>query len=146
MRHCELGIDGDGALEKRNSGSRACGEGDFPGGAIGLQRFERWSAGFFKGSRVHFNGGERFSDPCSESAGDLAEGIEDIFFLGACPCSSLKMSPVRQSFARNPNTYCAPRFAIEPSSTAALPVRSQISRASSGVSRASGGRSMRRSV
>jgi hypothetical protein len=53
---------------------------------------------------------------------------------------------VRQLFARNPSTYWLPRGAIEPSSTAALPVRSQISRASSGVSCASADLPIRRRV
>ena len=48
--------------------------------------------------------------------------------------------------ARNPTTYWVPRLSIEPSRTAALAVRSQISRASSGVSRASAGRLIRPSV
>ena len=57
----------------------------------------------------------------------------------ACTCCSSRMSPVRQFRARSPSTYWLPRLAIDPSSTAALAVRSQISRASSGVSRASAG-------
>ena len=54
-------------------------------------------------------------------------------------CSSARTSPVRHSSARSPNTYWLPRLASEPSRTAALAVRSQISRAISGVSRVSAG-------
>jgi hypothetical protein len=46
--------------------------------------------------------------------------------------------PLRQSVARNPRMYWLPRLAMEPSRTAALAVRSQISRATAGVSRAFG--------
>ena len=53
---------------------------------------------------------------------------------------------MRQFLARNPKTYWLPRLSIEPSRTAALAVRSQISRASSGVSRASAGRPIRPSA
>ena len=53
---------------------------------------------------------------------------------------------MRQFLARSHNTYWLPRLAIEPSRTAVLPVRSQISRAISGVSRVSGGRFMKRSA
>jgi len=42
-------------------------------------------------------------------------------FLAACTCSSARISPVRQSSARNPNTYWLQSLAIEPSRTAALP-------------------------
>src|ERR1017187_2211065 len=60
-------------------------------------------------------------------------------FRAACTCCSSNTSPLRQLRARKPRTYWLPRRAIEPSSTAALAVRSQISLASSGVRCASGG-------
>ena len=65
-------------------------------------------------------------------------------FLAADACSWSRISPVRQFLARKPNTYWLPRLVIEPSTTAALPVRSQISAATSGVSFASVGRTIRR--
>src|ERR1035438_3674010 len=43
-------------------------------------------------------------------------------FLAACTCSSSSRSPVRQFVARSPTTYWLPKLAIEPSTTAALPV------------------------
>jgi hypothetical protein len=52
---------------------------------------------------------------------------------------------VRQFRVRNHNTYWLPRLAIEPSRTAALAVRSQISRAISGVSGVSAGRLLEQS-
>ena len=53
---------------------------------------------------------------------------------------------MRQFLARNHKTYWLPRLAIEPSRTAVPPVRSQISCATSGVSRVSGGRFMKRNT
>ena len=69
----------------------------------------------------------------------LLSALSTSSFFAACTCSSARTSPVRQSFARSPSTYWLPRLAIEPSSTTALAVRSQISRATLGVSRASEG-------
>ena len=48
-------------------------------------------------------------------------------FFAACACSSSRISPVRHLFARKPRTYWLPRLEIEPSRTAALLLRSQIS-------------------
>src|ERR1039457_4321783 len=48
-------------------------------------------------------------------------------FLAADACSSSRRSPVRQFLARKLNTYWLPRLVMEPSTTAALPVRSPIS-------------------
>jgi len=48
-------------------------------------------------------------------------------FLAACACSRSRMSSGVAVLARNPKTYWLPRWSIEPSSTAALAVRSQIS-------------------
>ncbi len=67
-----------------------------------------------------------------------ASALKMSSFLAAGACSSSRISPVRQFLARTPDTYCLPRRAIQPSTTAALPVRSQISDATSGVSFASG--------
>ena len=67
-------------------------------------------------------------------------------FLAACCCCSSRISPSRQSFARKPRTYSLPSVAMEPSTTAAAPVRSQTSCAVSPVNRASAGRPMRTSV
>ena len=52
---------------------------------------------------------------------------------------------MRQFLARSHKTYWLPSPAIEPSRTAELPVRSQISRETSGVSRVSSGRFIKRS-
>ena len=57
----------------------------------------------------------------------------------AVACSSESRSPVRQFTAFRPRTYWLPKLEIEPSMVAALAVRWQTSRASSGVSRASFG-------
>ena len=57
--------------------------------------------------------------------------------LAAWICSCARMLPVLQFLARRPKTYWLPRLAIEPSSTAALAVRSQTCCAISAVSRAS---------
>ena len=64
--------------------------------------------------------------------------------LGLPPSLALlpAMSPVWQFTAFNPITYWLPRLAIDPASMALLPVRWQISRATSGVSFASGGRAI----
>src|ERR1035438_6084052 len=67
-------------------------------------------------------------------------------FLAADACSSSRRSPVRQFLARRLSTYSLPRLVIEPSTTAELPVLSQISDATAGVSFASGARTIRRSV
>ena len=53
---------------------------------------------------------------------------------------------MRQFLARNDKMYWLPRLAIEPSRTAVPSVRSQISCATSGVRRVSGGRFMKRST
>jgi hypothetical protein len=64
----------------------------------------------------------------------------------AVACSCARESPVRQFTALRPITYWLPRFATEPLTTAALWVRWQISRATGGVSRVSGGCPMKRRV
>ena len=67
-------------------------------------------------------------------------------FLSVWACSSARTSPVRQFLALSHKTYWLPIPAMEPSRTPELPVRSQISRAISGVSRVSGGRFIRRTA
>ena len=52
------------------------------GRAIGLQGFERRRGRLFERSVVLLDGGERFADSGSEFAGDLTQGIQDVFFLG----------------------------------------------------------------
>lgn len=64
----------------------------------------------------------------------------------ACVSSRANESPLAQFTAFNPTTYWLPRLLIEPARTAALPVRSQISRAVSRVMRPLGERPIRRSV
>src|SRR5205823_2360068 len=88
---------------------------------------------------VLFDRGERFADSGSEFTGNLTQGIQDVFF--SCCLRLLLIEDLSSAavLCPYPNTYWLPRRATEPSRTAALAVRSQISRASSAVSRASAG-------
>ena len=135
MRHRELRIDGDGALKVRDRAPqnhartrRFC---------AALYAFRASSDGVVACSSGVECSWIVASDSPSRGPDlkrDSAQGIQDLFFPSACACSCARTSPVRQFLARNHKTYWLPRLAIEPSRTAALPVRSQISRAISGVS------------
>ncbi len=66
--------------------------------------------------------------------------------LAASSCSLASVSPLLQPTASTPITYCPPKFEMDPSRNALLPVRIQSSRAISRVIRSFEGRPMRRSV
>src|SRR5437667_6006551 len=66
--------------------------------------------------------------------------------LAASPCSLASVSPFPQFTACNPTMYWLPKREIDPASSALLPVRKQISCATSRVTRSLGGRPIKRSV
>src|SRR5437660_6301060 len=66
--------------------------------------------------------------------------------LDASPCSLASVSPFPQFTACNPTMYWLPKREIDPASSALLPVRKQISCATSRVTRSLGGRPIKRSV
>jgi len=78
VRHCELGVDLNGAPEERHPGNRTR-EAGLQSRAIGFQGFERRRGCLGKRSVVLFDRGERFADPGSEFAGNLAQRIQDVF-------------------------------------------------------------------
>ena len=67
------------------------------------------------------------------------ERVQDVFSPRRLRLLLIQNVSGLQFLARRPNTYWLPRLAIEPSSTMALAVRSQICCATSDVSRASFG-------
>ena len=125
-----IGIDFSRALERGTSGAvPRCG--NWPSAPrYRLSRLRARRSLPRERSIVLFNRGERFTDSASEFARELdSETLERLLFLPLVLAPQPEQSPVRQSVARSPKTYWLPRLAIEPSRTAALAVRSQISRA-----------------
>ena len=121
VRQGELWINFDGAFEKRNRPGKTTGESDFHRSTVGFESFERWCRGFVERSRIFFHRSERLADAGLNLRAIRLSAFKTSSFLAACACSSSRMSPVRQFFARRPTTYWLPMGAIEPSRTAALP-------------------------
>src|SRR5713101_2721345 len=65
----------------------------------------------------------------------LSRALRTSSLLGASACSFASVSPVLQLTASRPTTYWLHKREIEPRSSALVPVRKQISRAISGVTR-----------
>ena len=135
---CEIRVEFDGVLVKRNSRSIASSSMYLKTRAEGFQRFERRRSRLFKR-------GIELLDMLSDSPSLFR--ISAAVFPRASSTSSCRSLSfrARQRFSANaaesfdgqeiPRPICA----IEPSRTAALPVRWQSSRAISGVSLASDG-------
>ena len=80
IRHRELRIDLDRALEQRKRGGGSGRAVDLQCRAVRLQRFERRRRRLGERRRVLFDGRERFADPGSERLRDLTQRIQDVFF------------------------------------------------------------------
>ena len=88
---------------------------------------------------MFLDGGERFANSRPETRRNLTECAQYLFFACRLRLLVARMSPVVQCVARRPRTYSLPSAAIDPSRTAALPVRTHTPCARSAVNRASGG-------
>ena len=138
MGQRKIGIDRDRTLKKRQGTYRA-GKGRFHSGAVGLQRFERRRRRFER-RRVSLDGGERFANARPEPRRHLAERAQNIFFPRRLVPARRRACPRSRSWLRaaRGRTDCRAPQSI-PRRTAAPPVRTQMSRATSAVSRASAG-------
>src|SRR5436305_14777494 len=82
MRHGELRVDRDGAPEMGYSGTETgCPVRPY-GCGVSFESFERGSGCLLQWSRVFFDCGQRFADPCSELSRNFAQCIQDVFFPG----------------------------------------------------------------
>ena len=141
MRHRELGIDLDRALEQRDRGGRIRPRHQtFIRRAVRLQRVERRRRRLLERRIVLLDGRERFADARPERAGDLAQRVQDLFLprrLHLLLVEDVAGAAVLGAQAQHVLASEAGNRAFERRRRS--PVRSQISRATSGVSRASGG-------
>ena len=85
VSHREFGVDFDSSPQKGQSSGGTPGGVKLAARGIGFQSFERRCGSLFERSVVLFDRGERFADSGSEFAGNLAQGVQDIFFPGCLP-------------------------------------------------------------
>ena len=100
----KIRIDLGRTLEERLGPYPARRHERFPCGAVGLQRFKRRGCRLLERCRVFLDGGERFTNLRPKTDRNVTQRARTSSFRAACACSSARMSPVVQFFARRPRT------------------------------------------
>ncbi len=126
-------------IQRHSRCASACGKHLEPH-AVRLQRLQRRRRRLGQWSVQLIHRGQRLTRPAAKSARNLAQRVAARLPFGL-PASALRRSPrpSGSSSPRSHRTYWLPRLAIDPSSTAVLPVRWHTSNATDGVRARSAG-------